>query len=420
MRRSFTVVFPFAVLVSAACADSPAAPTLAPAETEAAQIVATGTYDDELLRVAREELPSFAGRLTDAQGRLVVLIADPARSAEANRYAARDLARSDRRKGSVVRMVKYDFVQLYHWADRFAPVMTEQNIIAVDADEERNAVWVGVESASDVRTVRAFARNVGIPDDALVISVQARPESRMSLQNQWGAPLTGLAAGLQIDAASGPGGECSIGFIAVDASGNQGFVTASHCSTQQYYTDNSAQYQPTAESMYLVAREIKDRGEYLCNWPATVKWCRLSDASFFKAQLGVPLMLGKITRTTAYGQGARGSLTVDNANPSFDIGRKATRWDIAVGDRMDKVGRTSGWTRGNVTQACVRLQDFECQYVTTTWSEPGDSGSPIFFESLGTAVLNGILWGGPYGDWNTTWFSPIWGIEGDLGPLTVM
>jgi hypothetical protein len=65
--------------------------------------------------------------------------------------------------------------------------------------------------------------------------------------------------------------------------------------------------------------------------------------------------------------------------------------------------------------------------VASLYSKPGDSGSPIF--SAGgpfsffiptpiwpdSAAFHGILWGGPVGDFTTSYYSALTGVETDLG-----
>ena len=77
-----------------------------------------------------------------------------------------------------------------------------------------------------------------------------------------------------------------------------------------------------------------------------------------------------------------------------------------------------------MTRRCVDLRingiRYACQYVSSTWSEPGDSGSPMFVvRADGTVSLHGVLHGGPAGDWTTTWYSPVGRVEKELGGLQV-
>jgi hypothetical protein len=72
-----------------------------------------------------------------------------------------------------------------------------------------------------------------------------------------------------------------------------------------------------------------------------------------------------------------------------------------VGELLDKVGRTTGWTRGAVLATCVDVGvsgariAMLCQDFVEAAVAGGDSGSPVF-QQVGDkdATLYGILWGG--------------------------
>ena len=75
-----------------------------------------------------------------------------------------------------------------------------------------------------------------------------------------------------------------------------------------------------------------------------------------------------------------------------------------VGQTLNKVGRTTGWTRGTVSATCVNTNVFGtnitqlCQGFVNAGVAGGDSGSPVFrvtnAPASGDVSLYGILWGG--------------------------
>ena len=86
-----------------------------------------------------------------------------------------------------------------------------------------------------------------------------------------------------------------------------------------------------------------------------------------------------------------------------------------------KVGRTTGWTRGRVTNTCMNVplqanRTFVCQGLAYNVDGAGDGGSPVFeitnFPNAGDVQLLGIFWGGLGTE---LWFSPVGGIYRDLG-----
>jgi hypothetical protein len=91
-----------------------------------------------------------------------------------------------------------------------------------------------------------------------------------------------------------------------------------------------------------------------------------------------------------------------------------------VGQTVNKVGRTTGWTQGRVSNTCVNtgVQGSNivqlCQTFVAAGVGSGDSGSPVF-SGTSSVTLVGILWGG---SGNQFVYSPISNIEQELGALT--
>jgi hypothetical protein len=150
----------------------------------------------------------------------------------------------------------------------------------------------------------------------------------------------------------------------------------------------------------------------------------MSDAARVRYASGVSYDLGGIARTTARSL-ADGPITIDAANPFFNITSELSPFQ---GLEVNKVGRTTGWTKSRIGNTCVGANvagtniTLFCQSRTIVGlvpgvSRPGDSGSPVFYWTGGSNVaLTGILWGGNSS--NTSFvFSPMSGIEAELGAL---
>lgn len=150
----------------------------------------------------------------------------------------------------------------------------------------------------------------------------------------------------------------------------------------------------------------------------------------------VPFQLGRIARTTTRYQDTPTQpdpvtgdpvrvpvLEVDAANPFFKIGSEQKR--SVLGEEVNKVGRTTGWTYGPVIETCINtlvsgtvppiIQ--RCQDRVRADVAGGDSGSPVFgrITSRGGVRLFGILWGGSVSGEVTFVFSPMAGIHRELG-----
>ena len=97
---------------------------------------------------------------------------------------------------------------------------------------------------------------------------------------------------------------------------------------------------------------------------------------------------------------------------------------FTIGETVNKVGRTTGWSQGRVTSTCVNVNvsgsDITqlCQTAVSATVGAGDSGSDVFTITSGTSVrLDGVLWGGSSSGKQFI-FSPLANVTGELGTLT--
>jgi hypothetical protein len=409
-----------ALLFTAACdsSDAPVGPEPGDASlNRAAPQGAIHTPDDEFARAARAEVPGFAGYYLQDDGTPVVRLTDPGQRGAAQRYLAQELirARGGRGKGTAQQPVflqaDYDFAQLKGWFDALHPLLQRNDVFLLDVDEVRNRVHVGVADAAATGAVRAEAARLGIPAAALSVATQERPQTRATVQD-WFNPLPGgvqIAFGQYV---------CTLGFNATRVStGASIFVTNSHCTTSQFATDGSTLYQHTNVAGNAVGAEVADRGLYACI--SGVASCRRADAAYIGYNGSRSITQGGIART-AWGSGSSGGLTLTG---EYDIVGRYTG-STPVGTYLDKTGRTTGSTYGQVTSSCVTIGNLRCQDVSKVYSAGGDSGSPMYVYLGGSGAaendvqLQGILWGGPGTDYTTTYSSRLSGIELDLGTLS--
>jgi hypothetical protein len=230
---------------------------------------------------------------------------------------------------------------------------------------------------------------------------------------------------------------CTISFNAVK-DGINSFVTASHCSNVQggmpgVRTDY---YQPTrsliANPDNFVAYEVDDP-EYSTGGECPLgRQCRYSDALRAQVGSGQVFVLGKIARTsllnTLMVSDSIPYLTVDPVNPPYAIASEQPL--PVVGQVLNKVGRTSGWTQGAVVSTCENIDVTDsqitqlCQSLVDAYVDNGDSGSDVFgFNTDGTVNLAGVLWGSS-SDLVTGAvqfiYSPLAAVERELGNLTTI
>jgi hypothetical protein len=419
MRYSASVPAAVLALLAAAACDAPEAPVGPDAGGPSAQAAQARfhTPDDEFARVARAEVPGFAGYYLRDDGTPVIRLTDPGQRGAAQRYLAQELVRvrSGRRAGApaqpVFEQAAHDFAQLKDWAEALHPLLQQRpgDVFLIDVDEVHNRVLVGVADARAVADVRAEGARLGIPASALHAQPQPAPQARATVRDRF----TTTVGGIQI--AFG-GYVCTLGFNARRVStGANVYVTNSHCTTTQNATDGAAIFQNTNAAGNQIGSEVADRGLYAC--VSGVASCRQADAAYISNNGTRTVGQGGIART-AWATGSAGGLTTTG---EYDVIGRST--SIAVGAYLDKTGRTSGSTYGQVTNSCVTIGSLRCQDISKVWSEGGDSGSPVFVYVGGSGTaendvrLHGVMWGGPGTDYTTTYSSRLAGIEADLGAL---
>ncbi len=296
---------------------------------------------------------------------------------------------------------------------RLLPLFELAGVVFTDADETRGRLVVGLRDRRGEGQVRGRLRALGIDSQSVDIVETEDIVALATLRDR----SEDIVGGLQIRFSQFL---CSLGFPAF-RNGQRGFVTASHCSDVQGSVDGTTYYQPLDQiANDLIGNEVADP-PYVRNRNGCPRGrkCRVSDSNFSSIAGPRALTVGAIARTTGLN-----SLTIDAANPTFTITSEGT---AGVGATANKVGRTTGWTRGTVTNTCVNTGVsgtpivLICQtFVTSTGVivGGGDSGSPVFSnpDGSGNVTLLGGLWGG-----NTSGtqfvYSPIANIEADLGEL---
>lgn len=413
MRHTRTVSAVALALLAAACApDAAVAPEPDDAAANrAAPQARPHTTDDEFARASRAEAPGFAGFYLRDDGTPVIRLTDVSKRGQVQRYLARELAaaRRGRLAAAPVHPVfvsaEHDFAQLQQWSEALHPMLDRSDVFLIDVDEVENRVLVGVQDAAAIGAVRQEGARLGIPASALEVRTQPRPEPRITVRDRFSSTL----GGIQIAFSSYV---CTLGFNARRASNNANvYVTNAHCTGTQYASDGIAIYQNTVASGNHIGNEVYDRGMYACAGSGT--WCRKADAAYISNNGTRPIGQGGIART-AWASGSAGGLTQTG---EFDIVGRYTG-SLPVGSYLDKTGRTSGSTYGQVTNSCVTIGSLRCQDISKVWSQGGDSGSPVYvWQTDNDVLLHGVMWGGPGSDYTTTYSSRLSGIEQDLGAL---
>lgn len=288
---------------------------------------------------------------------------------------------------------------------RLASVLDIPGVVYTDAREDLGRLEIGVESRG--RSGAAIAQvleRLGISSSQVSI-VETQPLIQMATLRDDVAEV----GGVQIHFSRYL---CTLGFNAVDGAQNS-FITNSHCTSRQGGVEGTTYYQPQSNvNSTAIGTEVEDPTYFRGGACPATRQCRYSDAARVRYAASVPFALGALARTTAPNTGSLEISQVSNI-----AGDRST----VLGETVNKVGRTTGWTQGTVTGTCVNVNvsgsrlTLLCQNLVTAGVGPGDSGSPVFSDN---DQLLGVLWGG---NTNGTLFvfSPISGVRQELGQLVV-
>ena len=281
--------------------------------------------------------------------------------------------------------------------------MAVNGAVFVDDDEQIGKIVVGVENANAARGVSQAMRAAGFAAGTFEV-IETEPVRQLATLRDKFNPTQG---GIQIHFSNYL---CTLGFNATHGStGQRSFITNSHCTATQGGVENTAYYQPTSSTSGQIATEVADPTYFKGGVCPRGKKCRYSDSSRALYNSSTSSSLGVVALTTGPNNG---SLTV---NGSITLSGEGT---AGVGTVVNKVGRTTGWTSGQVTRTCVNtgVQGSQimqlCQNFVGAGVDSGDSGSPVFDNNN---RLVGILWGG---SGSSFVYSPMSNIEQELGALT--
>jgi hypothetical protein len=197
------------------------------------------------------------------------------------------------------------------------------------------------------------------------------------------------------------------------------FVTASHCTGQQWGIDTPASsstwFQPfTPDS--IATFEQADPPLFSGGSCPSGKFCRWSDAALVRYNNGNDWYGGTIaypqSGTQYYPFPFAVRIVIDQSQP------------LPLGNQIYKVGGTTGFAAGTRARTCITVAlsatiSLLCQYTAVGLiNDGGDSGGPVFYWAgflPATAKMAGIHWG--KGGLDTTVFSPVSGLNKDLGFL---
>lgn len=432
-RRFRYAALSIATAFGAGCVEQPTAPIRQNALVSSAQASSQASIDAEWASISQGQVPGFAGHYIDSNGDPIVLLVDTSRSTIARQYVSelRAAARLPLRVPRI-RQVKYRFEQLAAWRESLLTAIARTNsAVSIDIDEVNNRVAVGVRLQTAISDLRVVGRNSGIPDDALYLSIEPEMVYRATLSDVASIKRGGMMVSAEIHDRG-----CTLGFNA-EWNSKRVLVTNSHCSATINVLDSARIRQGPFLSSPFVGFEVSDvlypQGYY---YQGGQTWicggaCRFADASVYEYYGSASAQRGEIARTTYATSGASGSVTIDASNPVFAVGAQGNSTYMLYGMIVDKMGATTGWTRGTINGTCVgvKVEDiwYMCQYKANLYNDAGDSGAPVFLSTTTwdppppniMVHLFGVFFSGPAGANSWGYFSPIDGIEREHGSLNV-
>jgi hypothetical protein len=350
-----------------------------------------------------EEAPSSAGFYIEPDGQVVVVVRDASDDSRA-RGAVNSLIAEGKVKDSrgtagrlTIARGQFTFAELAQWRDViFDKLFGEYDgVTSLDLDEQANRVTIGVVPSA-FGVVRSLIQQRLVKLGIDTAAVRFLQQSSLQLQS---APLTlnamadTLIGGLEIQT---PVGVCTMA-IGAEYYGVPGLMTAAHCSTQEWITEQSIVSQPAPAR--TVGYETADPYGWSCGFLG-INTCRNSDATFYTRNAGIQSYRGIIARplSSAGPGGGNGSLTINQANPYFLV-TEVDQQNLVAGQVVQKVGRTTGWTYGTISQTCVDHHNGSwpgynvtlCTYQGNYTQAGGDSGSPVFMFPGGGNVQGEIV-----------------------------
>ena len=317
--------------------------------------------------------------------------------------------------------------QLHSTFVKMRDVLTLKHVVFLDLDEACGCISVGVENDAAAEQVASFTGNQGISQDWVQTVVTPRIVMQQMPPTLW-SHFRPTMGGVQILFPSGNSmiSTCSMGLPTYSwTTASFGFLTASHCTRgprgQNLHTEF---FQGIVTLVDRIGEEKLDSPMFGTGANAacpTGRECRFSDVAFVEYTQQTLGITGRVKRpaVTCVGIVPCG---LNVARPTDDIRMIDRNLGLFTGMDIDKVGRTTGWTRGPITRTCAHTGVADtnvtllCQYLVDMASGGGDSGGSVFAFNPTTmgGSFAGVHWGGP-DDGSSSVFSPIDGIQKDLG-----
>ena len=339
--------------------------------------------------------------------------------------------------GIVFKQGTYTFIELARWRDALnAFLMETKRAQWWGIDHAKNGIVIGVLAGADSEAIAAMAVELGIPAGALRFERTARERDEKT--RRISGPCEGctlqdsirpVKGGLRLErpASSNSVYVCTLGFLALWGdppwdSGDHAFVTNSHCGSQRWAPDSTKWYQNNAPLTHAESLSISSIGFEVADASTLCQDglpCSYADAAIYRSTLGPGgWYFRRIARPVS---GCMPScdppvLTIDVYYKIWVIVQ--TEPNISVGQLVNKIGQTTGWTQGyvryiNMTSTAPDGGHYLDQAYADYGDGDGERGAPVLLNIQGgtdTTVTLGGIHRSRTGDGAYAVFSPWSGI----------
>ena len=357
---------------------------------------------DEMLSYLNASIPGgLGGMFLNKDGTLSIYLKDMSRAADAvARLIDLQLPAIPQGKRFSIDQVRvlqgtYDWDELRGFSAQSLDLWASTSLHEVDVDERLNRLRLVASRPDDISVLRAQLVQRGVPLEAIVLEVE--PEAQLAhamVPDSLTRYARPIEAGRELQLEDQHGGldqSCTLG-VNVVSNGSRGFLTAAHCTGLWGQVDADSAWQDAPPS--YVGYEANDPPFFTHSQVSQCpsgKLCRYTDAAFFRYVNDSDAL-----STIGLIEGTFEDSPLDPNHPGWYITNDSPScpwlwYCTMVGKTLEKVGKSAGWTTGQVDDVCATKEFTDAQTgikrtficVDSVVGEPwsvlsGDSGAPVF------------------------------------------
>jgi hypothetical protein len=330
------------------------------------------------------QAPGFMGVYLDSAGQLTINVATdnfaPEAAARVVDWVAAYSGAVPRGTSPTIRQVPYDYLALdQHYQRLIFDLGAASYLTTTRIDDRTGRIVITVSGLEWAPAVRAAARRLGVPDDALAVEQLPPVRRDITLQDS----VRPVHGGLSIRRNDGQ--DCTYGFGGYrmvngypDPAQGEFMVTAAHCQFGVYYVTGTIWGQNTYSARIGIEVHVAPNFtgcsyNQCCPYPGL--GCQLADVAVVQLDSGISAGYGVVKKTKG------GNITITGL-----YGVSGQLYGAIAGETVWKVGRTTGTSNGITQATCVNIPPDQdalfpgilCAHAADYNSGDGDSGAPVF------------------------------------------